>query len=197
MGLFDLFGKKTTKNNFGQRMDRLTAKGELPYGWIYANRDFTTQVENEYGYLLNTWDECRDKTPKERYAAAKSLLSYMNDVKKICENKGECFVCWRKIQFTDKDIADIASEVEYVKEHYNKLNEKYKRQIYIEQTVIPKLKTELPKIIKETPGILQTEVYKLYPEDYKDYISYELYGLARDGIITREKSGRTYSLKLK
>ena len=63
--------------------------------------------------------------------------------------------------------------------------------------LLEKLKRELPNIIKTEPGILQTEIYKRYDADAKTHIRDTLWKMENDGIITREKTGRTYSLKIK
>ena len=107
--LYPLFGRKKKKqktrqkpstskrtsntNSFGERMDRLS-KGDLPYGWSYANREFTGKIEKEYKYFSDAYYSSKRKGIKQEYAALKSLIIYMEDVTKLCKRKGECFAYW-------------------------------------------------------------------------------------------------------
>lgn len=207
MGLFGLFSKKKTaktttklkaKTNYkGERLDRLTKEGKLPYGWYSANREFTEKIETEHRFFLKVYADNRYKSPKEWYAALKSLEQHTADVRKLCASKDECFVHWSKTLFGDKDYQDMKDELKYIKDHFDELDKKYRLEQHIQTKIIPELRKKLPKIIKQNPGILQTEVYKMFPDDYKDHISYELYKMCREEIIERVKVGRTYSLKMK
>ena len=186
-------------NEPAKDQDHLTPSGELPTGWYYLHQDFTDKVQNEYSYLLNQWMENRYKSPKEQLSALKSLVVYIQDIRKICCQKSECHVYWLKEKFclTDDDYNLFSEKLKHVEEHYEELAAEYEKKMHIENVIIPKLRKELPQHIHSTPGILQTDIYKLYPSDYKDHISYELYKMAKEGLISREKSGRTYSLKMK
>lgn len=106
MGLFGLLGKKKpATNSIGERLDRLTPEGDLPYGWYTANKEFTNRIETEYNHFRTAWLESRKKTDLEQYAALKSLVLYMNDVKALCKSKGECFEYWLEALFDDKFLA--------------------------------------------------------------------------------------------
>ena len=85
--------KASNSNSFGERMDRLN-KGDLPYGWSYANRNFTGKIEKEYKYFSDAYYKSKRKGIKQEYAALKSLIIYMEDVQKLCKRKGECFAYW-------------------------------------------------------------------------------------------------------
>ena len=177
--------------------EHLRPDGELPKGWWHNHRDFTEQVDKDYGYYLDDWIAHRYKSPSEQIDSLQSLIYYIQHIRKVCKEKGECYDYWlnhKFCSFDDDMYNQWVDELTYLKEHYDELDAEYRKKIHIEEVIIPQLQKELPKVIKATPGILQTEVYKLYPSDYKDHVSYELYKMARDGIITREKSGRTYSL---
>lgn len=180
--------------------DHLTPEGELPFGWWYINKDFTRQVDNEYCYYHDNWIAHLHKSPSEQIASLQSLINYIQHIRKTCKEKGECYDYWlnhKFCSFDDNMYNQWVQKLAYMKEHYDELDAEYKRKIHIEEVIIPQLRKEIPKAIKKTPGMLQTEVYKLYPEDYKDHVSSELYKMSREGIIIREKAGRTYSLFLK
>lgn len=189
---------KKSKTNFaGDRLDRLTPEGNLPFGWYSANKAFTEKIENEHRYFVEEYVNSRYKSPKERYAALKSLVLHTDDVRKLCASKGECFVYWSTALFGDEDFQSLKDELKNIEEHYDDLEEKYEIEQRIQTKIIPELKRKLPKIIRQNPGILQTDVYKMFPSEYKTHISYELYNMERAGKIERQKSGRTYSLRTK
>lgn len=106
MELFDFMKKKapvtkqnsqaamTETNSFGERYDRLTPEGELPWGWVTRNKDFCNRINMEFTHFLNMWLEARTKSPKELYQALKSFVLYLEDVEKLCKSKGECFEFW-------------------------------------------------------------------------------------------------------
>lgn len=193
MGLFDLFKKKKIKDD-GDRLDRLTEDGDIPHGWAAANSEFINKIQAEYSYFSGVWYEAKDKAPKEKYAALKSYVTYIKNLKSICASKGECFVLYcSDVWVNDKDLEEYERELQFIQDNYNELEKKYNREQYIINNVLPELTT----IIRSNPGILQTEVYKMFPADCKGYISYELYKLSGAGKIIREKSGRTYSLRAK
>ena len=198
MGLFGLFSKKKPVVNevHSKRddLDHLTSSGDLPWGWVTAYKNFTDPISKEYAQFSKSHQKSEDKSPKEQYAALKSLVVYMNDVKKLCSSKGECFDLWRKeLLFSDKELKEYTNRLEYIKDNFDDLEDLYQRNEYIKKCVLP----QIPKIIRKTPGILQTDIYKLFPVDCKVQISSRLYELDKAGKIIREKSGRSYSLKMK
>ena len=99
MGLFDFMKKKTPAtntetNSSGERYDRLTPGGELPWGWVARNKEFCDRINKEFSHFMNAWLESRNKTPLEYYSALKSFVVYLEDVEKLCKSKGECFEFW-------------------------------------------------------------------------------------------------------
>lgn len=200
MGLFGLFGKKkkakkktikkqSVRSQPNVRMDRLTPDGLLPKGWRQANKKFTDSVIAEYKYFSDCYFDSKRKSPKEQYAALKSLVMYMRDIKRVCAKKGECFSYWLGEVFSDIEMNQYTEKLSYIEKNIRELDGQYKMSV----TVIDKL----PDIIKKNPGILQTDVYKMFPPEYKNIISNELYSMDRSGKITRTKSGRSYTLHLK
>lgn len=189
MGLFN-FSKKPPKNDLGERMDRLTPEGELPWGWLYANKEFTQKIESEHLSFSNAYYDSKCKGALKEYAALKSLIIHMKDVKRLCESQGECFSFWSTFVVSNPDdLASLEERLNYLEENMDELIKT--------ETVITRLERELPEIIKAEPGILQTDIYKRYTPDVKHHISSILNSMENDGVIIREKSGRTYSLKAK
>lgn len=133
MGLFDILKKKAavskpkpqeTKagtNSFGERIDRLTPDGELPWGWVTRNKEFCDKINGEYSYFLNAWLQARSKTPKEQYSALKSFVVYLEDVEKLCKAKGECFDFWFHkiltgtgyVEKRKKELTELSAKLNY------------------------------------------------------------------------------------
>ena len=89
---------RTSPQNNSEKLptdfEHLTEEGELPFGWIYRNKNFVDKINTEYSYFLDTWVESRSKSPKEQYPALKSFVLYLEDAEKLCKSKGECFEFW-------------------------------------------------------------------------------------------------------
>ena len=180
-----------------EEQEHLTPEGELPWGWFYAHKEFIKPKEDEYRYFLNMWLESRDKSPKEQFEALKSFVLYMNDLKKLCSEKGECFDFWRTIQFNDDYLEKRTEELKYIQDNFDDLNSRYVIDKKIQDEVVPDLRKNLKKIIKENPNLLQTDIYKMFQSEATKYVSEELYYMEKDGLIIREKSGKTYKLSMK
>lgn len=82
MGLFISFGKGKgkNKNSVGEDLDRLTPKGELPFGWMAYNKELVQKMDDEWFSFRLAID--RTKDPAEQYAAIKSYLLFLEDGKK-------------------------------------------------------------------------------------------------------------------
>ena len=92
--------------------EHLTKEGDLPFGWIYRNKEFTDKIQSEYSYFLNLWLDSRSGSPKEQYAALKSFVLYLEDAEKICISKGECFEFW---------FYEIIASADYIDKRKNEL----------------------------------------------------------------------------
>jgi hypothetical protein len=101
VSLLGLFKKNEKNSKPVEPLDKLTPEGELPWGWHTANKVFTDKLKSEYRMFLNTWLDSRKLSSVEEYTALKSFVIYMEDVKRLCQNKGECFVYWRDNLFDD------------------------------------------------------------------------------------------------
>lgn len=91
----------------------LTKDGELPFGWVSRNREFTDKIQSEYSYFLNLWLNSRSGSPKDQYATLKSFVLYLEDVEKLCKSKGECFEFW---------FYEILTSPDYIQKRKNELN---------------------------------------------------------------------------
>ncbi len=128
MWLLGLFGKKKKKrtaaakksaktNASGERMDRLTRKGDLPYGWSYANREFTAKIEKESKFFFDAYFTSKRKGMLQEYAALKSLIKYIEDVTKLCKRKGECFAYWASCMVANpKQLSEYKSKLKRLEE---------------------------------------------------------------------------------
>ncbi len=132
MGLFGLFGNKkkeksqninhgTTATKPTVDLDHLDPDGGLPWGWHTANKEFTDKIRTEYNVFFRKWLDSRDKDPLTQYAEIKSFVLYMQDVKKLCVAKGECFVYWRDTLFTDEYLEVRTKEMKHIEANINLL----------------------------------------------------------------------------
>lgn len=191
MGLF-IFSKKKEQITPGERLDKLDEEGQIPYGWYYANREFTKEVQDHYDYFLNEYINAK-KEEKGIHAvrsALKSFIVYMEDVERICASKGECFVEWSKLSICNE--ASMESYRNDLKKIEDNLEELIKKE-----NLLKWLKPELLKIVHEEPGIYQPDIYKKFDVGLKPEVSNQLYLLYAKGLITREKSGRSYKLYIR
>lgn len=107
-------------------MEHLTADGELPWGWVTHNNEFTGKIGSEFTYFLNSWLDARKKSPKELHSALKSLIMYLEDAEKLCKSKGECFESWFYHNLITPDYIDKRkAELEKLSANLDKLEEKY------------------------------------------------------------------------
>lgn len=208
MGLFGFGGKKSggkkqtkknsTKNqtiSTGVDLNRLDKDGELPVGWLYANRHFIEPIEAEYRQFSDVWFASKRKGALERYAALKSLVLYMEDIKRLCATKGECFVFWSEILVADPILLEQRkADLKYMEDHMDELLADEKKRNHIEQNIVPKLRGQLVSIIKNEPGLLQSDIYKRFDPELKEYVQSELYAMQNEGLLKKEKSGRSYKL---
>lgn len=192
-------------NVFGQDITHLDEDGELPWGWISANKEFTERINTEYKYFLDAWYDIRNKDViKERWAL-KSLVIYLEDAKKLCISKGECFVKWFDDLIASQErIDEYKTRQNYIEDNIDALleaeklkKEEEKRRREIEENIMPKVKEALIEIMENEPNIMQSELCKRFDPELKSYISSELYYMEKSGLIGREKSGRSYKLYVK
>lgn len=183
-------------NVFGECIDHLDEDGELPFGWVAHNSDFTGKMENEFLHFRNNWVSSQNDVKKE-YATLKSLIQYMKDVQALCDSKGECFSFWCSEYLIGKEFLEKRkTELQYIENNMDELLEKEKFDKAFKENLLPHLREDLLKIIEDNPGILQTDVYKMFEPEAKDYLSSELYFMAKENLIHREKQGRSYALSL-
>ena len=85
MGIFDFFKKTGKQSHIAEPQtdyDHLTEEGELPWGWLYHNKEFVDRTQTEYTHFLNNWIDATKKSPKELYPALKSFALYLEDLEK-------------------------------------------------------------------------------------------------------------------
>lgn len=189
MGLFPIYRNKKEQIIIGQRLDKLDEDGQIPYGWYYANREFTKEIQDHYHYFLNEYINAKkeEKGIHAVRAALKSFIVYMEDVERICASKGECFVEWSKLSICNEaSMESYRNDLKKIEDNLDELIKKEK--------LVKWLKPELLRMIKEEPGVVQSDLYKRFDPELKFEVSNQLYLLSAKGLITREKSGRSYKL---
>lgn len=167
-------------------LEHLDENGELPVGWEYANKHLTQPVRFIFTYLRDKYTEERHNGVLAKYASLRAFVLYMEDMRKSCASKGECFLRWSYDLASPSYLEDYKKDLTYMEENMDNLLRKEK--------IIQQLKTDLLEIIKAEPGVVQSDLYKRFDPELKSEISNQLYLLSHNGSITREKSGRSYKL---
>lgn len=181
---------QTNVSSFNEPLDKLI-DGDLPWGWIAHNRNFINKIEKEYSYFLHTWIEARSKSPRELYSALRSFVLYMEDVKKLCESKGECFEFWFNEILTGKEyLQKRRKELDDLSSKLFKSQEEYEQR----QGLLSNIDTILWDFLISNAGILQKDLYKYFDASVKSDIQSLLYAWDKSGKIEREKVGNTYKI---
>lgn len=202
MGLFDLFKKRGTppqvpnnSNVIGVTNDLTHLEnGDLPWGWLYHNKDFIENINNEYSYFLDNWIASRYEEPKKQYEALKSFVLYLEDVEKLCKAKDECFEFWfSEILTTPTYLRERKKELKEFEENFDKLQTQYEER----QAELYNLDEKIIKKLKENQGVLQSEFVKAFNPLIQNEVKDKLYHLDKEGKLQRTKSGRSYILNFR
>ena len=175
-------------------LEHLTPEGDLPRGWFTENKNFIDKTNSEFSYFLKRWIDSRDGSPKELYSALKSFVLYMEDVKKVCLQKGECFEHWfNEILTSPGYLEKRKAELQKLTANLEELQKKYEHK----SAWMPILDDEIIKQLRANDGILQSDFIKMFDEDVQADVSSKLYYMAKSGDLERIKSGRSYILHYK
>lgn len=171
-------------------LNHLDKDGNIPFGWVYANREFIAKIEDQNRYFSEAYSNAyKSLDVKKKYAALKSHVLFWKDAKKLCQSKGECFEKWFSDIIADEDLINQKTEeLKYIEDNIDRLLE-------IEE-LKKSMRSDVLSLVTNNDGILQTDIYKIYPEELKDFVIEQITSLYHDGIISKEKSGRTYALHL-
>lgn len=179
--------QKTIPTIFDERLDRLDEDGDLPFGWLTQNKEFTDKINREYSYFLHLWIDASKKSPRELYAALKSFVLFLEDAEKLCVSKGECFEFWWYETIASKEY--IAQRKKELQELTDNLNE---RQAIYE--ALKNIDVKIITLLKENDGILQSDFIKLFDEPFQGAVRNTLYRMSKSGELERTKQGNSYLL---
>lgn len=189
MGLFFFQRKKTEKLTVEKERWECEEERMFPSGWYYENRHFIKDIRGHFDYFQNEYISAKKEEKgilAVRYALA-SFVAFMEDVERICASKGETFVEWSKLVVCNPDSMEMyRNDLKKIEENLDALIEK--------ENLINWLKPELLRMVREEPGVIQSDLYKRFDAELKPEVSNQLYLLYAKGLITREKSGRSYKL---
>lgn len=184
----------TERNSFNEPLDKLDADGELPWGWIAHNKEFTDNISKEYSYFLQEWINSRNKSPEKLYSSLKSFVQYMEDVEKLCSSKGECFEFWFRETFSGKGyLKTRQSELKFLEENLAKLQSDYEHK----QNELVNLKSKVIQFLINNDGILQSELRKQFDNSIHNEVYEVISELEKENKLNRVKSGRSYILRYK
>lgn len=122
MGFFVSFGKGKSKNtnSVGERLDRLTPEGELPFGWAAYNKELVKRMDDEWFVFRCAISDAKD--PVGKYAAMKSFLLFLEDGKKHYSGINECAGKFFEEYFCTTDYAAT------IKKQFKELEKKLKQK---------------------------------------------------------------------
>lgn len=200
-----LFKKKTQKNSEPvQDFDHLTPDGELPWGWLSHNRDFTNSINDEHKEYLQSWINAKQQgNPIVLKNVLHDFIKFMEHCQKICKSKGECFWFWYNEIIASQEYIDARkSELNNIETNLDAELAEYKSAKNQEAMIAnfnPTITDDMIRnMIKSHPDILQKDFYKLFEQPFaKNALSERLYFMAKEGKIKRIKSGNSYILKVK
>lgn len=194
--LFDTSKRKEPQQNT-VAVEHLDENGELPFGWVYRNREFVNKIQNEYSYFLEMWLDSKNKSPIEYRNALKSFVLYLEDVQKLCKSKGECFEFWYYKILTSPDYLEKRrEELNELLSNFDSLIDKYAKE-QNKNEIKKDLKPAVVCLLKENDGILQSDFKWLFDEVFHDDVLNMLYEMHKSGELERIKSGRSYILHYK
>ena len=184
-------------NSCGEPLDKLV-DGDLPFGWVAHNKAFTDKLENELSYFNKQVRNAEDDgNPTARRNAMKSLLRYMEDVQKLCDDKGECFSFWCSDYLVGNYKIYIHEKLDALEKNMGAEQEKYERKQKEAEFAASLTDDIIIEAIKQNPDILQKDFHNVFDPAYKIIIKNKLYQMAQEGKIERVKSGNSYILKVK
>lgn len=177
----------------GERMDRLDANGNLPFGWLAYNQEHVQMIEND----LKPFREriINAKKVMDEYGAVKSYVLFLQDsVPYYKKNYGDDVAKY----FVDHIIGSCEAEtyferMRYIEEHLDELLNEEREEERIQREVEGLMTIIFGEIVADE-GMIQSEYLKTFPEDRKKLASAALYRLDHEGYIERIKHGRSYKL---
>lgn len=185
-------------NACGESLDKLV-NGDLPFGWVSHNKAFTDKMQSELTYFnRQVWDAEDDGNPIARRNTLKSLLQYMEDAQKLCDNKGECFSLWCSDYLMGENQKKHTSDkLNALEKNWKQEMERYQAKQKEAEFAAAFTDDIIIEAIKQNPDILQKDFYDVFDSAYKVIIKNKVYQMAQEGKIERIKSGNSYILKVK
>ena len=187
-------------NTYGERLDILNKDGEIPQGWYLNNKEYLDSFERK---MTDYAQEARSAQIEKKPGIYREMIETYYDFKRECYKKNECFAkyfadMWEHCSNSRNDdfeyITPFEDELKEIESNYAELL----RNERVVRNAIPSLRNEIIGIVsRHNEGILQTDIYKMFDDSLKDTIRDEIYQCCKDDLITRDKQGRTYLVKLK
>ena len=173
--------------------EHMKKDGSFPFGWHTLNKEFTDKMQTEYSYFLSKWTNARNLSPKEQYSALKSFVLYIENARKLCYSKGECFAFWFDEVLTGTGYVEKRkAELKELESNFQNLQKEYEHK----QETLYCLDKKVMKMLKQNDGILQADFLKMFDPCVKSDVSNLLYMWNNEGKIKRTKMGRSYILHI-
>lgn len=195
MGLFgNLFGsKKESKIETSQDdKNRLYLLDKAVGDYIpKIMNNITPTLENPQDY---THVDKRIQYINEMIAAYDCL---MNEAKKFPEEYKKYDQYWNHAHNSKCDDFSLINKYRDLRDELIANIDTIKKNEELHDTGIEGLMDRILAVIREQPGIIQTDLVKMFDESIKEDVRNCLYDMDKEGMIEREKSGRSYTLRIK
>lgn len=180
---------KALKKMGDRDLEHLTPEGELPFGWVTANKDFIEPMDKKLSSLIQNVD-C--SSIDSEIEGLSKVLGFCESYKHECESKGECFLYYYNWMHGENENSGI----EYRQQRLNYLRDNYEHLKDIEQKK-KNLDHCLYNFLLSNNGILQKNIYKNFDKELKEEIQGKLYQWHNSGKIERIKTGNSYAIHVK
>lgn len=215
MGLFGLFKKKPAPQNTKIKIemhgyvngvevplpeDEGADDDSIPLATYNTIKVLISPKENEMVQLASALGKGMDTDAQ--IAVLSELIAKFYDLKDYCATLGQDYADYFSKTWEhghNSRCSDFCYIARY-EEQLSQLQRNYetlKRKDNLYMRNVKDLKQRVLSCISENPGILQTELYKQFDETVKPDIQEILYFASKDGLIIRQKAGRTYKLNSK
>lgn len=183
------------RNTMGERMDRLDAEGNLPFGWVVYNRDVADKIDAEVKCFTDAIDDSTCINDKRN--ALRSFVQYLADGQMHYNNMGICVGKYFSEHIIDSTWAKgYIEQLSHIEQNYDLLLKEEQERLQKKEEM-EKLSCEILDRLKGCDGMLQADFIKTFDASIKSDVSFLLNSLDRQGKVERIKAGRTYILHLK
>ena len=181
MGIFEIFKKRKTDTPVIK--EKLTPEGDLPWGWVTRNKDFTEKTTAEYICVTNGYHYAQQtKEPSLCLQSLTVVVDYLTELEKYCTSMSECHEYWFYNILAYHDIVkEYKEELVALQSNYETLMDHFTFKV--------STKPKIENLLKEYGNLLQVDLLKRFDKEYKNDVYQIIYELQNEGKIEKETKG--------